>query len=205
MAPGAGPADVRCRGTGIGALIGACPVPVVLARGEHDPMVTAAQLAGLVVDPVERLGLGHTAHVEDPAAVLRPQPHEMINIDVDRRGGELAGFESWRCSVWDAPAVRELGLTLLPSLAEGDVYAEGPDLEVLRRELDRLAADLPRIAAAVAVDPDAMAFRRDNMRAAAARARGVAAGRGGHPEARQPHPSHSRRNAPRRRCGRFVQ
>ena len=41
-----------------------------MARGEHDPMVTGARLAALVPDPVELPGLGHNAHVEDPAAVL---------------------------------------------------------------------------------------------------------------------------------------
>jgi pimeloyl-ACP methyl ester carboxylesterase len=46
-------------------------VPVVLARGEHDRMVSAEQLAALVPEPVVLPGLGHNAHVEDPAAVLR--------------------------------------------------------------------------------------------------------------------------------------
>ena len=44
--------------------------PVVLARGEHDPMVTDDDLAALVTHPVVLPGLGHNAHVEDPAAVL---------------------------------------------------------------------------------------------------------------------------------------
>ena len=52
-------------------LIAAAPVPVRLARGELDPMVTTAQLAELVADPVVLAGLGHNAHVERPDA-LRP-------------------------------------------------------------------------------------------------------------------------------------
>ena len=44
--------------------------PVVLARGEHDPMVSSADLHALVGDPVTLPGLGHNAHVEDPAAVV---------------------------------------------------------------------------------------------------------------------------------------
>lgn len=55
---------------GMGALLAAAPVPVVLARGEHDHMVSAAQLAALVPEPVELPGLGHNAHVEDPSALL---------------------------------------------------------------------------------------------------------------------------------------
>ena len=55
---------------GMAGLVAAATVPVLLARGEHDPMVTTAQLAELVSDPVVLAGLGHNAHVERPAAVL---------------------------------------------------------------------------------------------------------------------------------------
>lgn len=44
--------------------------PVVLARGEHDPMVSDADLRVLVPEPVTLPGLGHNAHVEDPRAVV---------------------------------------------------------------------------------------------------------------------------------------
>jgi pimeloyl-ACP methyl ester carboxylesterase len=54
---------------GVAALVAASPVPVVLARGERDEMVSTAQLAELVPGPVVLAGLGHNAHVEDPAAV----------------------------------------------------------------------------------------------------------------------------------------
>jgi pimeloyl-ACP methyl ester carboxylesterase len=69
--------DPRAFGVGepaVEALIAASSVPVVLARGEHDHMVTAAQLSRLVAEPVDLPGLGHNAHVEDPAAVLRLLP-----------------------------------------------------------------------------------------------------------------------------------
>ncbi|MBY8874798.1 alpha/beta hydrolase [Micromonospora sp. PLK6-60] len=52
------------------ALLAATDVPVLLARGEHDPMVTDAQLEKLGVPVVTLPGLGHNAHVEDPSAVL---------------------------------------------------------------------------------------------------------------------------------------
>jgi pimeloyl-ACP methyl ester carboxylesterase len=45
----------------------------LLARGEHDAMVSDADLADLAAlagEPVTLAGLGHNAHVEDPAAVL---------------------------------------------------------------------------------------------------------------------------------------
>jgi pimeloyl-ACP methyl ester carboxylesterase len=53
----------------VGALLAAAPVPVALVRGEHDAMVSSEQLSALVPDPVDLPGLGHNAHVEDPAAV----------------------------------------------------------------------------------------------------------------------------------------
>lgn len=54
----------------VASLLARAPVPVVLARGENDHMVSAAQLAALVPEPVDLPGLGHNAHVEDPAALL---------------------------------------------------------------------------------------------------------------------------------------
>ncbi|MFC7359707.1 alpha/beta fold hydrolase [Nocardioides astragali] len=51
-------------------LLAAVACPVVLARGEHDAMVTHEQLAALVPDPVTLPGLGHNVHVEDSSAVL---------------------------------------------------------------------------------------------------------------------------------------
>lgn len=43
--------------------------PVVLARGSHDALVSTEQLRRLGVEPVVLPGLGHNAHVEDPASV----------------------------------------------------------------------------------------------------------------------------------------
>lgn len=65
--------DPRTFGVGVpdmAGLLAAVACPVVLARGEHDPMVTHEQLATLVPDPVTLPGLGHNAHVENPSAVL---------------------------------------------------------------------------------------------------------------------------------------
>jgi pimeloyl-ACP methyl ester carboxylesterase len=65
--------DPRAFGVGepeMAALVAAAPVPVRLARGELDPMVSAEQLVALVPDPIELAGLGHNAHVERPAALL---------------------------------------------------------------------------------------------------------------------------------------
>lgn len=50
-------------------LLAAARAPVVLARGEHDALVSTEQLAALVPAPVVLAGCGHNAHVEQPAAV----------------------------------------------------------------------------------------------------------------------------------------
>ena len=47
------------------------------------------------------------------------------------------GPERWRHSVWGSAPVRALGLSLLPSLATGDIYAHGPDLDQLEVEQER--------------------------------------------------------------------
>lgn len=47
-------------------LLARSQAPVILARGEHDPMNTDAQLARLGAPTVTLPGLGHNAHVESP-------------------------------------------------------------------------------------------------------------------------------------------
>jgi pimeloyl-ACP methyl ester carboxylesterase len=55
-------------------LVARSTAPVVFARGEHDPMNTDEQLAALAVEAVTLPGLGHSAHVEDPAACFALLP-----------------------------------------------------------------------------------------------------------------------------------
>ncbi|HSF37352.1 MAG TPA: alpha/beta fold hydrolase [Nocardioides sp.] len=65
--------DPRTFGVGVPdmtRLLATARCPVVLARGEHDPMVAHEQLTDLAPEAVTLAGLGHNAHVEDPAAVL---------------------------------------------------------------------------------------------------------------------------------------
>jgi pimeloyl-ACP methyl ester carboxylesterase len=51
-------------------LLAAARCPVTLVAGEHDPMSRPEQLRALRADAVTLPGLGHNAHVEDPAALL---------------------------------------------------------------------------------------------------------------------------------------
>jgi pimeloyl-ACP methyl ester carboxylesterase len=50
-------------------LLAAVPAPVLLARGEGDPLVSDDDLARLGAPSTTLPRLGHNAHVEDPAAV----------------------------------------------------------------------------------------------------------------------------------------
>jgi pimeloyl-ACP methyl ester carboxylesterase len=52
------------------ALLAATAAGIVLARGEHDPMNSDAELARLGAVAVVLPGLGHNAHVENPSACL---------------------------------------------------------------------------------------------------------------------------------------
>jgi pimeloyl-ACP methyl ester carboxylesterase len=64
--------DLRAFAVGdprLDSLIAAARIPVHLARGEHDPIVTTAHLEALVESPTVLKGLSHNAHVEHPAAV----------------------------------------------------------------------------------------------------------------------------------------
>jgi pimeloyl-ACP methyl ester carboxylesterase len=57
-------------------LLARCQAPVTLARGEHDPMNTDGQLAGLGVPTRTLAGLGHSAHVESPErSIALLDPH----------------------------------------------------------------------------------------------------------------------------------
>lgn len=55
-------------------LLAAARADVVLAAGENDPMCPAEHLTALSAQHVIFPGLGHNAHVEDPAAVARLLP-----------------------------------------------------------------------------------------------------------------------------------
>jgi pimeloyl-ACP methyl ester carboxylesterase len=51
-------------------LVARSTAPVLLARGEHDPMNTDRELAELGVPTVTLPGLGHNAHVENPGLAV---------------------------------------------------------------------------------------------------------------------------------------
>jgi pimeloyl-ACP methyl ester carboxylesterase len=52
------------------ALAAAAACPVLASRGEHDPLVSSAELRAAAPDAVDVPGLGHNLHVEAPQALL---------------------------------------------------------------------------------------------------------------------------------------
>ena len=57
-------------GAPFASLAAAAAVPVLLARGERDPMVTLQELRMHAPQACDIPGAGHNAHIEDPAAVV---------------------------------------------------------------------------------------------------------------------------------------
>jgi pimeloyl-ACP methyl ester carboxylesterase len=66
----ADPRTMLVAGASFSTLARSAQCRVILARGQHDPMVTLAELRAHAADACELAGVGHNAHVEDAAATL---------------------------------------------------------------------------------------------------------------------------------------
>lgn len=58
----------------------------------------------------------------------------------------LAGFESWRTTVWGSGRVRALGAVYFPALATDDLYVLPAQLEAFQQECELLRANLEVVA-----------------------------------------------------------
>jgi hypothetical protein len=67
-------------------------------------------------------------------------------LDVPANSSDLAGFESWRRSVWGSDRVRALGAEFFPVLATQDLYVEPDGVERFQRECALLRANLEVVA-----------------------------------------------------------
>ena len=76
---------------------------------------------------------------------VRNSENELNWLPLPADFNDLAGVESSRLTFWGASKVKQLGLTLLPELAHGDIYAEGIHLQQLERELEILSAHLSEL------------------------------------------------------------
>ena len=89
---------------------------------------------------------------------------------------ELAGFESCRRELWGHVSIRDLGATLLPSLIDSDVDAEGDALDQLQREAEEIIAHAAAIATATGYEHDYIVQRCENILGAVRRAKEIGGG-----------------------------
>jgi len=103
---------------------------------------------------------------------------ELLSLDVTPSPphNELAGFEASRRELWGAPVMHRLGLRLLPSLAEQDLYVEGEQLDQLEAELETILASIPKLASATHYGEDFIRFRVGNIAEAVRLARAAGGG-----------------------------
>ena len=66
----ADPATLAARVPPFGALLAAASCPVLVARGEHDPLVSSAELKAVAPAAIDVPGVGHNLHVEAPATLV---------------------------------------------------------------------------------------------------------------------------------------
>ncbi len=88
----------------------------------------------------------------------------------------MAGPEAWRTEVWGSPLALSLGLTLLPSLAEHDIWAIGDDLNRLDQEISILFKTVDSLAQETGRSSDDMAHYLTNMHIAVAQAKEIDGG-----------------------------
>ncbi|MBR7838446.1 hypothetical protein KDL01_34590 [Actinospica durhamensis] len=79
--------------------------------------------------------------------VFTSGPDGAMEFPVDEpHGRTLAGFESWRRTVWGSERVRALGAAYFPRLAHEDLYIEPGLVVELQRECALLRANLQVVA-----------------------------------------------------------
>jgi hypothetical protein len=91
-------------------------------------------------------------------------------IDTPEGASDLAGFESWRRTVWGSGTVRSLGARFFPQLANSDLYVDADEMPAFIEECTLLRGHLAMIAEAGGSGLDTVSFRLGNIEAAAARA-----------------------------------
>lgn len=113
---------------------------------------------------------------------LNGQDGEMIVLDPPSMGAELAGFESFRVSVWGSESVLALGARFFPALAFEDLVIPPDDVTTFLKECSVLRANLDAITPATDSDHshewylEVVSTRLRNIEAAAERALEVGGG-----------------------------
>lgn len=104
------------------------------------------------------------------SAYVRGPNGEMEFIEPSHPSEELAGFESYRQTLYASHAARSLGLSILPTLDGGNVYADGEDVGRLLAEAELALANIDRFEAELGVNAESLRPRFENIAADARRA-----------------------------------
>ena len=98
--------------------------------------------------------------------------HRQLLDGMDR----MVGFESCRQSLYGSTLAQQLGLTLLPALALGDLMVEYEQLEVLEQETHVVLDQVVQFSAVSQLTPDYIRARVQNIQAAIRQARDLGGG-----------------------------
>ncbi|TLY57984.1 MAG: alpha/beta hydrolase [Gammaproteobacteria bacterium] len=74
------PRTFAVAGAPFASLVASATVPVLLARGERDPMVSLQELRMHAPQSCDIPGAGHNAHLEDPGAVVGLLEHLVVRV-----------------------------------------------------------------------------------------------------------------------------
>jgi hypothetical protein len=106
----------------------------------------------------------------------RDETGKIIIHDAHDQSQELAGFEVFRKTFYGGPMALSLGLSLLPVLAERDLYVEGDDLGRLQEEAKLVLRNVVSFARAAAADSEVLRLRAQNILDATERAKKAGGG-----------------------------
>lgn len=95
--------------------------------------------------------------------VRDPATGEVVSLPWPAAGEELAGVEACRRTLWGSRAARELGLVLLPTLADHDLYVESDELDRLEREVQLVLGHLDELARATGYTDEYIEHRAANI------------------------------------------
>lgn len=85
------------------------------------------------------------------------------NIDLGL-GGHLMGFESYRQTFWGSPFMIDMGLKILPSLAQkAIIFVKDDELDILREEAITIQQNLDFVLKNVHNDEQFVMHRTDNI------------------------------------------
>ena len=107
---------------------------------------------------------------------IRTSAGDMDIVEPDSHADELAGFESYRHTLYGSRAALALGFQLLPKLKTEDIYAEGVDLERLQTETELALANIELFEDESGGSAETLRFRFENILKAVRQARRIGGG-----------------------------